>query len=90
MRTQCYKGKERVNKVKEIKENKSKEDKEQENANKLASRAKLFEKSLIPFLGTYTKEMLRDFADYWTEPNRSGENKMAFELKKQHGILQKD
>jgi hypothetical protein len=60
--------------------NKSKENKEEYNANKLAARSKEFEKSLIPYIGTYSKEMIREFADYWTEPNKS-KTKMLFEMK---------
>lgn len=56
------------------------EKKKEDNANKLAIRSKEFEKSLIPFLGTYTKEMLREFCNYWTEPNKS-KTKMLFEMK---------
>jgi hypothetical protein len=65
-------------KGKDIKE--SKENKEEDNANKLAARSKEFEKSLIPYIGTYSKEMIREFADYWTEPNKS-KTKMLFEMK---------
>lgn len=57
------------------------DNKREYNANKLAARSKEFEKSLIPFVGTYKKEMIRKFADYWTEPNRS-KTKMKFELEK--------
>lgn len=37
-----------------------------------AARKKKFYESLIPFIGRYGKEMIRDFYEYWTEPNRSG------------------
>lgn len=57
----------------------SKEENKRDNANKLALRSTDFQKTLIPYLGTYTKEMLRAFADYWTEPNKS-KTKMKFEL----------
>jgi hypothetical protein len=44
-----------------------------------------FEKKLVPFMvghgGQYSGEMLRAFADYWTEPNRS-QTKMRFELER--------
>lgn len=30
-----------------------------------------FYKSLIPYVATYKKEMLREFYDYWSEPNKS-------------------
>lgn len=56
------------------------DNKREDNANKLAARSKEFEKSLIPYIGTYSKEMIREFADYWTEPNKS-KTKMLFEMK---------
>lgn len=40
-----------------------------------------FEKSLVPYLQTYGAEMLRAFADYWTEPNKS-KSKMRFEMER--------
>lgn len=49
----------------------------------LEERKKKFEKSLVPFMvgygGIYQKEMLREFADYWTEFNKS-RTKMRWEL----------
>lgn len=60
---------------------KGKEKKKEDNANKLAARSTEFQKTLIPYLGTYTKEMLRSFADYWTEPNQS-KTKMLYEMQK--------
>ncbi len=49
----------------------------------IADRKLKFEKSLIPFMegygGVYPKEMLRAFADYWTEPNKS-KTKMRWEM----------
>lgn len=47
----------------------------------LQKRKSDFEHSLIPFLGTYTNEQLREFADYWTEPNKS-HTKMRYELER--------
>lgn len=41
-----------------------------------------FERSLIPFLEDYGKDMLREFADYWTEPDRAKKPKMRFEKEK--------
>jgi len=41
-------------------------------------RKKVFYSSLIPYLLTYGKEMLREFFDYWSEPNKS-QTKMRFE-----------
>lgn len=43
-------------------------------------RAKFYE-SLVPFVETYGKEMVREFYDYWTEPNKSG-TRMRFELER--------
>lgn len=47
----------------------------------LLKRKSEFEHSLIPFLGKYTGEQLREFADYWTEPNKS-HSKMRYELER--------
>lgn len=52
-----------------------------ENANKLAARSTGFQKGLIPFIKLYPKEMVRAFADYWTEPNIP-KTKMKFELER--------
>lgn len=42
------------------------------------SRKENFYKSLIPFVGRYSKEMIRAFFDYWSEMNKS-ETKMRYE-----------
>lgn len=47
----------------------------------LENRARTFYNSLIPFLGKYDKVMLRNFYNYWSEPNKS-RTKMRFELEK--------
>lgn len=47
----------------------------------LDNRAKMFYKSLIPYLDKYDKAMLRKFYDYWSEPNKN-KTKMRFELEK--------
>ena len=47
----------------------------------LEERKENFRKSLIPYLETYGKEMLRAFFDYWSESNEGGK-KMLFEMKK--------
>lgn len=52
-----------------------------ENKEKFQKRKSDFEHSLIPFLGTYTSEQIREFADYWTEPNKS-HTKMRYELER--------
>lgn len=40
-----------------------------------------FYQSLIPFLEKYEKEMVRDFFEYWSEPNQA-KTKMRFEMEK--------
>lgn len=75
-------------KVKENKVNENKEKKEtiskdivQKKVDAKAStltRRDEFYKSLIPFLSTYGKDMIRDFFDYWSEQNKSG-TQMRFE-----------
>ena len=49
----------------------------------IEERAKRFYDSLIPYVdsrgGQYPKEMIRDFYNYWSEPNKSN-TKMKFEL----------
>ena len=47
----------------------------------IEEREKEFFSSLTPFVETYGKNMIREFYDYWTEPNKS-KTKMNFELKK--------
>lgn len=41
------------------------------NNNNIEARKLKFSQSLIPFLDLYDKEMIRDFCNYWTEPNKS-------------------
>ena len=78
-------------KVKEIKVKEKKEKKEiKETISKDIAQKKVdakastltrrdeFYKSLIPFLSTYGKDMIRDFFDYWSEQNKSG-TQMRFE-----------
>ena len=78
-------------KVKENKVNENKENKEiKETISKDIAQKKVdakastltrrdeFYKSLIPFLSTYGKDMIRDFFDYWSEQNKSG-TQMRFE-----------
>lgn len=45
------------------------------------ARRDIFYQSLVPFVGKYSKEMIRAFFDYWSEMNKS-ETKMRFELEK--------
>ena len=44
----------------------------------LEERQNVFYNSLIPFMGKYPSDMLREFYDYWSEPNKS-RTKMRFE-----------
>ena len=46
-----------------------------------AERKKDFYNSLVPYAKTYSRETMRNFYEYWTEPNKSG-FKMRFELEK--------
>ncbi len=48
---------------------------------RLALRRQQFADSLQPFAERYGQEMIRQFADYWTEPNRSN-TRMRFELQR--------
>ena len=47
----------------------------------LAKRAEKFYNSLVPYVMTYGKEMMREFYDYWSEPNKSF-SKMRYENEK--------
>ncbi len=47
----------------------------------LDERRQSFADSLTPFIPTYGMEMMKAFADYWTEPNRSC-SRMRFELQR--------
>ena len=47
----------------------------------LDERRQTFIDSLTPFIPTYGMEMIKAFADYWTEPNRSC-SRMRFELQR--------
>ncbi len=53
--------------------------------NNIESRKQDFKKSLLPFLDKYGKEMLKEFADYWTE-HGVNDKKMRFEKQKSFGI----
>lgn len=80
---------ERKEKEKEIKE---KESKVNENINVADAKTKTFDdrvldfkKSLFPFVdtqgGKYTKKIVEDFFEYWSEPNKS-KTKMRWEMEK--------
>ena len=47
----------------------------------LQKRADKFYNSLVPYVRLYGKDMVREFYNYWTEPNKSG-TKMRYELEK--------
>lgn len=75
----------------EIRGDKRKEEKKREEniiheiaATKVATiedRQKVFMEKLTPYLPDYSKEMLREFFDYWVEKNDGG-RKMRFEMQK--------
>lgn len=48
--------------------------------NNIEERKLKFATSLIPFVETYGKQFIREFHDYWTEPNKQN-RKMKFELR---------
>lgn len=48
----------------------------------LTDRQKSFYDSLLPFLTKYDKKMLREFYEYWSEPDRAAKPKMRFEKEK--------
>lgn len=75
---------------KRTEENKGEEKKKEQNnigeitATKVATiedRQKAFMERLTPYLPDYSKEMLREFFDYWVEKNPDG-RKMRFEMEK--------
>ena len=45
------------------------------------SRKEAFYQSLVPYLSSYSKEMIRAFFNYWSEMNKSG-TRMRYELEK--------
>lgn len=47
----------------------------------LKKRAKVFFNTLVPYVSMYGKDMIRQFYDYWTEPNKS-RTKMRYELER--------
>ena len=47
----------------------------------LENRKQVFYDSLIPYINIYGKDMMREFFDYWTEPNKS-KTKMRYDLEK--------
>lgn len=51
------------------------------NTAKLRKRKEDFYNSLIPYVEVYGRQTIRDFFDYWTEPNKSC-TRMRFELER--------
>ena len=49
--------------------------------NKIEARSQIFKDSLLDFKNKYQVNMLKEFYNYWTEPNQS-KSKMRFELEK--------
>lgn len=47
----------------------------------LEKRAEVFFNTLVPYVSMYGKDMIRQFYDYWTEPNKS-RTKMRYELER--------
>lgn len=45
----------------------------------LLKREDIFKKEILTYINTYPKEMLKNFFDYWSEPNKS-KSKMRFEM----------
>lgn len=76
-------GKSTQSKVKESKVIKEKNIKEKklQLENQLEKRKQEFYNSLIPYTNIYGREMIRDFYDYWIEPNKS-KTKMRVDLEK--------
>lgn len=60
---------------------KSREEKDIEKENIINARKLKFAQTLKPFLEIYSKETIRDFYEYWTEPNKSN-TKFKQELQK--------
>ena len=55
--------------------------KKQDAHSAIEARKDVFYKSLVPFVTTYGRDMIRSFFDYWSEFNRS-QTKMRFELER--------
>jgi hypothetical protein len=47
----------------------------------ISERCEEFRQELIPYVGSYGKETIREFFDYWTEKNKAGK-KMKFEMQR--------
>lgn len=51
----------------------------------LSKRKEIFRSTLTPYISQYGEEMISEFLEYWTEPNKS-QTKMRFELEKTWGL----
>lgn len=58
-----------------------KKEKNVNNDNKLKERALNFKNEILTYINSYDKKMLKEFYEYWTEPNKS-KTKMRFEQEK--------
>jgi len=78
---------ESISETKGIREDKIIEDKIKENNSKanLEIRTLAFKEKLVPFKNKYSIDLLKNFFQYWTEPNHS-KTKMLFELQKTFDI----
>lgn len=91
--TQSDRNAKKESKGKEIKEKESKEEEigqvtpasagqtKEDKIHQRAARQKKFGESLIPFMETFGKEMIREFFNYWIEPNKSG-TRMRWEMER--------
>ncbi len=59
----------------------NREEKKPKSTNNLKHREDVFFLSFTPYLDKFDKKLLKNFYDYWTEPNKSN-TKMRFELEK--------
>lgn len=64
-----------------LREDKIKEDKIKESKPSLETRSLAFKESLRPFINTYGVDLIKNFYNYWSEPNQS-KTKMKFEMEK--------
>ena len=70
---------------KEVKTPKAKAEKPKKSKDELSAdtekRKKIFYQELVPYVETYGRAMVREFFDYWSEPNKS-RSKMRYEQEK--------
>ena len=65
----------------DIEEKKERKKESAAGAATLQKRKEDFYSSLVPYVTTYGKDLIRQFFDYWTEPNRSA-TRMRYELER--------